>query len=74
VRPGETVTWRNDSPNTHTITSGLGIGDNTFGNEFDQELAPGGTFTVTFPQSGLHPYFCRWFEAQGMTAVVLVTR
>jgi plastocyanin len=51
VQPGQTVTWRNTDPIEHTITSGSGWWA-------DQTLAEGETFSHTFSEPGLYPFYC----------------
>jgi plastocyanin len=49
--PGETVTWTNGSPRTHTVTSDAGL----FGTD---ELLPGGVFAQRFDVPGAYAYHC----------------
>jgi plastocyanin len=51
VAAGTTVTWTNTDSITHTSTSD-GSGWNS-GN-----IAPGGQFSMTFPNAGTFPYHC----------------
>lgn len=51
VLPGETVTWTNASPRTHTVTSDAGV-------FASGDLAPGNRFTWTFAAAGAFPYHC----------------
>jgi FtsP/CotA-like multicopper oxidase with cupredoxin domain len=53
VRLGETVTWRNDDPVPHTVTSDDEGGPLDSGN-----IAKGGTFAFTFTQPGTYAYHC----------------
>lgn len=50
VGVGETVTWKNYDPVVHTLTAAGGV--------FDTEIAPGATYTHTFGQEGVFPYYC----------------
>jgi plastocyanin len=49
---GDTVTWRNQDSSSHTATATDGSFDS--GN-----LAPGATFSLTFPAAGIHVYVCK---------------
>lgn len=51
VLPGETVTWRNVSLRTHTVTSDSGVFDSG-------EVAGGETFARRFDTVGAYPYHC----------------
>lgn len=56
VDVGTTVTWKNESDLTHTVTSGSNRDhDGTFDSG---NVAPGGTFSYTFSQVGTFDYFC----------------
>ena len=61
VSVGATVTWTNDDPQPHTVTSGSnGQPDNKFNSSpnFTPLLNAGQTFSFTFAQAGDYPYFC----------------
>jgi len=67
--PGQTVTLelRNEGNNPHTLTiSGQGI---------DQEVQPGdeAEVDVTFPQSGVLAFICRFHESNGMVGALDVS-
>lgn len=64
VEPGTPVTWRNDDPQDHTVTS-----DEPGG--FDLPLPPGGTATWTFTESGTYRYYCKPHDS--MVAEVVVS-
>ena len=49
--PGETVTWTNISPRTHTVSSDAAL----FGTD---ELPPGGVFAQRFDAVGAYAYHC----------------
>lgn len=56
IEVGETVTWRNQSSMTHTVTSGS---NREHDGEFNSgNLAPGSTYEVTFTEAGDFDYFC----------------
>jgi plastocyanin len=61
LQAGDTVTWRNDDLQAHTVTSGSnGVPDNKFNSSpnFIPLITPGATFSHTFIQTGEYPYFC----------------
>jgi plastocyanin len=80
VEVGTTVTWRNDEPITHTVTSGRFEGiDETTGlraaqypdGTFEAKLAgKGKTFSYTFTKVGSYTYYCDIH--QGMNATIQV--
>jgi plastocyanin len=80
VPVGSTVTWRNDEPITHTVTSGRFEGiDETTGlrtaqypdGTFEAKLAgKGKTFSYTFTKPGTYTYYCDIH--QGMNATITV--
>jgi plastocyanin len=57
VSVGDTVTWTNDDPTTHTVTSGENAQPD---GRFDSSImAPQQTFEHTFTEGpGEYPYFC----------------
>src|SRR5574341_1112351 len=68
IAVGTSVTWTNNGSTTHTVTSGTpgspsGLFDSGNRN-------PGQTFTRTFTQPGIFPYFCRIHTS--MTATITV--
>ena len=81
VKAGTTVTWVDESPITHTVTSGAVTGiDPTTGlrtgqtpdGRFDHRLAgKGSSFSYRFTEPGTYSYFCSIHE--GMNASVVVT-
>lgn len=82
VQVGTKVTWRNDEPITHTVTSGEVTGiDETSGLRtgqqpdglFDATLSGNGdTFSYTFTKAGTYGYYCDIHF--GMNAKVIVTK
>lgn len=82
IKVGTTVTWKNDEPITHTVTSGRITGvDKTTGLRsgqkpnglFDKRLAgQGATFSYTFHRPGRYSYYCDIHF--GMNATIIVTR
>ena len=81
IKAGTKVTWRNDEPITHTVTSGAVTGvDKTTGLRtgqkpdglFDKKLAgKGATFSYTFTKPGTYSYYCDIHF--GMNAKIVVT-
>jgi plastocyanin len=80
VPVGTTITWRNDEPITHTVTSGRYKGidettglrssqapDGTFGARLEGK---GKTFSFTFTKPGSYTYYCDIH--QGMNATIVV--
>ena len=80
VPVGTTITWRNDEPITHTVTSGRYEGvDKTTGlrseqypdGTFNAKLGgKGRTFSFTFTKPGSYTYYCDIH--QGMNATIVV--
>jgi manganese oxidase len=69
VEIGTTVRWENHSSEVHTVTSGSGgSADGIFDSG---DIAPGGSFTYTFNETGTFDYFC--IPHPNMTATVEVT-
>jgi plastocyanin len=55
IKVGDSVTFRNDGGNTHTVT----IHDPSFAILIDRQLSPGQSVTVKFPTAGAYHVFCR---------------
>lgn len=78
VAAGTEVTWLQQDPGAHTVTSGTvqsGSGSSTEqpDGRFDSgEIATGATFRFTFSKPGNYPYFCSLHPAT-MRAVVSVS-
>ncbi|MET0861041.1 MAG: plastocyanin/azurin family copper-binding protein [Microbacterium sp.] len=80
VSVGDTVTWVNGEPITHTITSGTfsdvdettGLrGSEAADGVFDEKLSEeGGTFSYTFETAGTFQYFCDIHDGMNATVVV----
>lgn len=75
IAVGTTVTWRNDDPFAHTVTSGTpdaptDLFDEELG-ELDSAANAGTSFSYTFEEAGEVAYFCRFHP--NMTATVVVT-
>lgn len=57
--PNTTVSWHNKDGILHTVTSGLGMEDNSKGKEFDSPIIfSDKTYFHTFLNVGSFPYFC----------------
>lgn len=64
VTAGTTVTWTNNDQTTHTVTADDGSFDSG-------DVAPGGTFSMTFTTPGTFAYHCKIHPF--MTASIVVT-
>jgi plastocyanin len=81
VKVGTKVTWRNDEPITHTVTSGTVTGlDKSTGLRSGQKpdgvfnatlKGNGDTFSYTFTKAGTYGYFCSIHF--GMNSKIIVT-
>jgi plastocyanin len=81
VKVGTKVTWRNNEPITHTVTSGAVTGvDTTTGLRTGQKpdglfnatlKGNGDTFSYTFTKAGTYSYYCNIHF--GMSAQIIVT-
>jgi len=61
VKPGATVTWTNNDATLHRIKS------ETFNSE---KLSPGQSFSFTFNDPGIFPYFCFYNTFMGGQIIV----
>ena len=66
VKEGTTVTWTNNDPTIHTVTSDTGAFDSG-------DLAQGATFSFTFTTAGTYVYHCTPHHAR-MSGTVVVTK
>lgn len=63
VQPGTTVKWTNAGKHPHTVT--------VRGGKFDSgDVAPGGTYSVTFQTPGTYRYYCKHHKGMEGTIVV----
>lgn len=70
--PNTTISWHNKDYILHTVTSGLGIEDNSKGKEFDSSIIfSDGIYFHTFSEVGEFPYFCILHPT--MTGKVIIT-
>lgn len=61
INAGDTVVWKNNDLQPHTVTSGInGQPDGNFDSSpnFNPLMAPGGTYQRTFNSEGTFPYYC----------------
>ena len=87
VKVGDTVTWRNEDSQTHTVTAyddGVPDGTGYFasGEAPDEEAArddlqaglipEGDAYEFTFDEPGTYSYFCIPHEQQGMKGEIVV--
>ena len=69
VPTGTTVTWRNGSGVTHTVTSDAGS-SLTFNSG---DVTSGATFSQAFNTAGTYNYHCNYHVASGMTGTITVS-
>ena len=87
VSVGDTVTWTNESPETHTVTAyqedlpegatyfssgGFDSEEDARSNLSDGLIDPDETFEVTFDEPGTYDYFCIPHEGSGMKGTIIV--
>jgi len=63
VAPGTTVKWTNTGKHPHTVTDRNGTFDSG-------DIAPGGTYSVTFQKAGTYHYYCKHHKGMEGTIVV----
>jgi plastocyanin len=65
LTPGTVVTWTQEDTIPHTVTNGTPSAQATAGSLFDFTfMKVGDTFSFTFAQPGIYPYFCRFHNEQ----------
>ena len=62
IQAGATVTWMNRGQRTHTVTFDVGRDSG--------DIAPGGSFSATFPHAGTYRYHCHHHPDMRGTVVV----
>jgi plastocyanin len=62
IQTGATVTWMNRGQRTHTVTFDVGRDSG--------DIAPGGSFSATFPHAGTYSYHCHHHPDMKGTVVV----
>jgi plastocyanin len=80
VYVGDTVQWKNEAKEAHTVTAEPKLAKNKKDFElpkgaegFDSGLIqPGGTYSHTFTVAGTYKYFCQGHEMQGLKGEVVV--
>jgi plastocyanin len=73
VAVGDSVTWRWQSSNSHSVTQGTTPDPSQDGSRlFDSGIKNSGTFGYRFTSAGTVPYFCRPHFAAGMKGTVTV--
>ncbi len=72
IEVGTTVTWTNQDPVSHTVSSGTPREPTLEWDSFN--LNQGDTYTFTFDEVGEFPYFCRFHPRTMLATVVVVER
>ena len=73
ISAGDTVRWTNTTFTPHTATSGSNCIHNTTDVVWDSgTLSNGQSFSFTFNEAGVHPYFCGFHCSIGMTGTIMV--
>jgi plastocyanin len=80
IAVGDTITWRNDSGMTHSVTADPDKAANRAhvvlpegAEKFDSgEIAPGQSFSQSFTTPGIYQYICQPHEHKGMVGTVIV--
>ncbi len=65
IAAGVTVTWQNGSSLTHTVTSSSMSTEVFNSGNPPAGVAPGGTFSHTFPTAGTYHYYCQYHGLDG---------
>ena len=65
ISAGQYVTWKNTDGIIHTTTSDAPLWDSG-------DVAPGGTYSVSFTTPGTYTYHCKYHGSLGMTGTVTV--
>jgi plastocyanin len=74
VKPGQTIVWRNDDQDPHTVTSGANNHDDGRWKS-SPLIADGATFVLRIARPGTYPYFCTPHQYQdSMHGTVVVRR
>ncbi len=73
ARVGQSIVWRNEDQDPHTVTSGTGnAGD---GRWKSSPLIPdGSTFELALHRAGTYPYFCKPHQFQDTMHGTIVVR
>jgi plastocyanin len=80
INMGDTVTWRNESGKTHSVTADADKAADPAhvvlpkdAEKFDSgDIAPSQTFSQSFSTPGIYHYICRPHEHKGMVGTVIV--
>jgi len=70
ITAGDSVTWRFEGSNRHTVTEGANLGNPT--PLFDSGLKSSGTFGYRFTSAGTVPYHCQPHFNLDMKGTVIV--
>ncbi len=65
IAAGVTVTWQNGSSANHTVTSSSTSMEIFNSGNRPAGVAPGGTFSHTFPTAGTYRYYCQYHGLDG---------
>jgi plastocyanin len=72
VSTGTEVTWRNDGSGFHAVQSDVLTDAGTEWSFYSADMPTGRSVTHTFPEPGVHEYYCTSHGAEAMCGVVLV--
>jgi plastocyanin len=70
ISAGDSVTWRWEGSNSHTVTHGTDPGN--LGGLFNEGPKSSGTFGYRFDNAGTYRYFCLPHFSAGMTGSITV--